>query len=314
MTFFLLFTISLTHVIMKLLSVALFSSASSLLTASYLAGDMLLYVFYRKARGDLNCWLNLPVGLRVVTSVLLRTAAKIMLDFTAVVHLRHPLELGGFYWGFSLFANQASCFLAGYAFLRYEYEAGADNTGVVSSEMFLWAVLGTGFALWVVSFVAFFLTIDAKYYPTFTSVQSGRQHVADTFRNATTDEEKVLIFKRHPDYYERIQEEVKGWVHENWDTWQTDKPTWFTEKVVRMIPDSFIPAQDLKEIEQAGGRERKKSSVEIVFGGGAGGAAGGEGVVAGLARRLSVGVGVGRSSAVAPEPALLPPSAAAATE
>ena len=299
---------------MKLLSVALFSSASSLLTASYLAGDMLLYAFYRKARGDLNYWVNLPTGVLLLATLVVRSFVKLLVDFTALVQLRHPLEVGGFYWCFSLVANQASCFVAGCSFLCFKYNPEADNKGIISSEMFLWAVLGTGFVLWLTSFVAFFLTIDGKYYPTFTSMQSGKQYVVDTFRIATTDERKVLIFKRHPDYYDSIQDEVKGWVLQNWDAWQTDKPAWFTEKVVRTIPDSFIPADDLKEIDQAGGRERKKSSVEIVFGGGAGGVAGGEGVVAGLARRLSVGVGVGvgRSSAVAPEPALLPPSAAAA--
>ena len=76
-----------------------------------------------------------------------------------------------------------------------------------------------------------------------------------------------------------------------------------------MIPEEFIPKEELKEVEKAGGLKRKQSIVEAALGIQPVGEAGDDSV-AGLVRRISVGGG--------PNPARVVPrvvvAAAAASE
>ena len=93
---------------------------------------------------------------------------------------------------------------------------------------------------------------------------------------------------------------------ENYEVFETEKPDWWTELIVSTIPDDYIPKEELKLLEEKEvGGKRKKSVVGL--GGrasfvkkGAKGPEEGEGVVAGLARRLSVGGRRGSAATVAP--------------
>ena len=105
-----------------------------------------------------------------------------------------------------------------------------------------------------------------KYLHTFYDLATGKQHVVRSFRNATTDEERILVFKRHPSFYRFIAGELKSWVGANYrEIWLEEKPEWFTDRVLASIPKEFIPKEEqevIAKIEEEGGRlEMKRASI-----------------------------------------------------
>ena len=79
-TFLCLFTLSLSHVMSKFLTIALLTSIDLTLTISYLAGDMILFWAYKLLRGDFRYWPNLPPVLSAVVSVCARFIIKTLVS------------------------------------------------------------------------------------------------------------------------------------------------------------------------------------------------------------------------------------------
>ena len=298
-TFIWMFLLNLTHIVSKFFAMALLTSIGDTWTTFYFTGDMAVYLVYRAIRGDLRYSPKVPPLLSILISGIARFITKVLTDFTCVVFFRHPLEMGGFYWCLNLLLSQASCFGAVALYTKY----GDEGTSVLSFDAVTKVVTCT-FTLWLISLLGFFSGIGKRYLHTFYDFASGKQFVVWTFKNATSDYEKILVFKRHSAYWFSIKDELRVWVAENYrDVWMAEKPEWFTDNVLRMIPEDFIPKEELKEIEKAGGLKRKQSIVEAALGiqpvGGAG-----DGSVTGLLRRLSVGGG--------PNPARVAPAVASA--
>ena len=168
------------------------------------------------------------------------------------------------------------------------------------------AILQVSFALWVLSLFGFFASIDKAYLHSFFDFASGKQFAVREFRNAKTPFERLQIFCYHKSYYAAIQGEIKAWLKENYEVFEAEKPLWWTELLISTIPDDYIPKEELKLLEEKGpGGKRKKSVVSLggrvsFVEGGDGGGEAGEGVVAGLARRLSVGSRRGSKATVVP--------------
>ena len=91
------------HVAVRMLGVALLASVDPFIVVAMLGGDMLLYFVFKVLRGDLRYSLKLKGFLSWSSSVLLRLFVKIMVDFGALVHFRHPQELGEFQLYFKSF-------------------------------------------------------------------------------------------------------------------------------------------------------------------------------------------------------------------
>ena len=66
-------------------------------------GEILLYLLYKVARGEL--WIHFKVG-GAVSGVFLsftyRLVVKVIVDFTGCVHFRNPLELGALAFSLSM--------------------------------------------------------------------------------------------------------------------------------------------------------------------------------------------------------------------
>ena len=71
-------------------------SLAMLMLVNYLVLDL---DFGMKAvRGDFHYWLPVDGLLGVFASIMLRVMSKWLCDFTGMLHLRHPQEIGGLYW------------------------------------------------------------------------------------------------------------------------------------------------------------------------------------------------------------------------
>jgi hypothetical protein len=59
-----------------------------------------------------------------------------------------------------------------------------------------------------------------------------------------------------------IKDDVKAWTMANWETWDREKPRWFTRSLIASVPDEFIPPRFLAKL--GGARERRGSAVGSV--------------------------------------------------
>ena len=195
-----------------------------------------------------------------------------MLDFTCVVHFRHSIEMGGVYWCLNLVMSQASSFVAAKLYIDHtvgndEEEGGEEAETNVLSQDLITKLIATSFALRLLSFTGFFASIDKAYLHTFYDIASGKQHVVRSFRNATSDEDRIQVFKRHPSFYRSIADEIKCWVAANYrEVWLEEKPEWLTDRVLALIPKEMIPKEERGTIakveeEEVGGSGAKRASI-----------------------------------------------------
>ena len=86
--------------------------------------------------------------------------------------------------------------------------------------------------------------------------------VIATFENSDDPFQKMnAIFTNHISMSQRIKNNVKEYMAENWAEWERTKPSWFTPGFISKIPDEFIPQQNLDAL---GGARRRRSSVNSV--------------------------------------------------
>ncbi|GMI07457.1 hypothetical protein TrVE_jg8418 [Triparma verrucosa] len=64
----------------------------------YIAADMGLFFLYKIVRRDFFYYANLKGLIRLVLSIPERFTIKLMADFTMLIHLRGPTEMGGFWF------------------------------------------------------------------------------------------------------------------------------------------------------------------------------------------------------------------------
>ena len=128
-----------------LLLIRSFSAAMLMLAkkryfAAYMAGDMVLYLLLKAARGDFHYWLPVDGAFGLFISLVMRVVAKTITDFTGVIQTRHPGELGGLYW-------TANTFLALLASFVCVWVGGGGTTER--------ALVGAASGLWILTFVLF---------------------------------------------------------------------------------------------------------------------------------------------------------------
>mmetsp|Transcript_18700 Transcript_18700/g.38909 ORF Transcript_18700/g.38909 Transcript_18700/m.38909 type:complete len:1880 (-) Transcript_18700:55-5694(-) len=205
---------------------------------AFIGADLSLYLLIKLARRDFWYWLPLGGKLEMLTSFLFRALVKIINDFTSIPQLRHPNEVGGLYWTFSLALSMASLPAAVYT---HEIQGG-DNKVTAAAWSLAWKLLPTTGIL----FTIFILHIERSYWKTFWSFQRGKDICVQYFRDSITDEMKAkAVFKRSRHLWSSIEEEVKGWVAANYDLWDDENPKWFNEKMRSKIPKAYIPSERL---------------------------------------------------------------------
>jgi hypothetical protein len=171
---------------------------------AYLSCDVGLHLVYKIARHDLWYWMpTAGVGI----SLLVRCATKVLVDFTACVHFRNPLDLGGAYWLLNAVMSQLSCFAS--VVLYDLYYVGDIKIG----GSFLYGIVGALGIVWLISFGAFLLIIRQEYRHTFVSLQTGLDYAISYFRdNAANEARQTEIFYCNELMWRSIRPAVKAWV------------------------------------------------------------------------------------------------------
>jgi hypothetical protein len=87
----------------------------------YIGADLGLYLLVKILREDFWYWAPLGGKAEIVSSILLRVLVKIVVDFTSIVHFRHPNEVGGAYSLFGLLLTMVSLQVSIYIYLFSPY-------------------------------------------------------------------------------------------------------------------------------------------------------------------------------------------------
>lgn len=100
--------------------------------AAYLGIELAVYFFYKLIRRDTLYWFPVYGVIGISMSVGIRIGFKVITDFTGNIHIRHPLELGGVYFAFTLLSMPGVYFYFGLRYLNYvENEAISSQLPMV---------------------------------------------------------------------------------------------------------------------------------------------------------------------------------------
>jgi hypothetical protein len=113
----------------------------------------------------------------------------------------------------------------------------------------LFATIGALAAVWLVAVAGLSFTIKREYLHTFVSPQTGQAFSQSYFLdNEGDDAKRVKIFFRNERHWQAIRDRVRQWVLSVYATWQALMPAFFTADLQARIPDDFMPAQAVQDL------------------------------------------------------------------
>jgi hypothetical protein len=255
LTLFLMFASTVSHVTNKVVACSLVAAVKPSLLFKFLAVDVALMAVFKVLRGDF-IYASLPVSpIGAFYSFFHRTVDKLLLDFTGFIQGRHPYEMGGAYWAWSMVSAPLSALAA-----AWYYNMMMEGVAGGLDERTIWKMIGGISVMWLISFVSLMCVVDPKYLPTFFQLMTAKQFTIMIFRNADTDEKKALIFKRDFHVWSSIEGEVRTWVHANFVRWEAEKPVWWTKKLIQKIPEEVLNKEEMARLISGGKKERRRSS------------------------------------------------------
>jgi len=254
--FFLLFVMASIQLFTKAFACSLCAMSGTRLLIGFLVGEQLLYMLYRLLRRDFLYWLPIYGPAGVFFALLVRTVEKMILDFTALVHLRHPYQMGGAYWMFSLCLTPISCFYFASRYLDSnevsDGDAGADvdaasgDAGVDGAQSVklsaghVYGLIGGLCALQLFTFSVLLRSMKKGYRRTFFSFKTAAQHCRDIFYLHTEDRLKFSVLEDSRYKWKPIEDELKEWLKERLPIWLNSQVEWFDAHRKAMIPDDMI--------------------------------------------------------------------------
>jgi hypothetical protein len=101
----------------------------------------------------------------------------------------------------------------------------------------------------LVAVVGLSLTTKREYLRTFVSLQTGCAYAQSAFLdNEGDDAKRILIFFCNERKWEAIRNRVREWVLGVYAAWKSLMPSWFTPDLQARIPDEFLPAQVVHDL------------------------------------------------------------------
>ncbi len=119
----------------------------------------------------------------------------------------------------------------------------------------------------LVAVVGLSLTIKREYLFTFVSLQTGCANAQSFFLdNEGDDAKRIEIFFFNERQWRAIRDRVREWVLGAYAAWKALMPSWFTTDLQSRIPDEFMPAQVVLELnaQAPGGRRPTLQSMGLL--------------------------------------------------
>jgi hypothetical protein len=116
-------------------------------------------------------------------------------------------------------------------------------------DVLLFAMVSTLAVVWLVTGLGLALTIKREYLGTFVSLRTGYAETQSYFLDSEGDDaRRVLIFFCNEQQWRAIRNHVRQWVLSMYAAWKALMPSWFTTDLQARIPDEFMPAQAVREL------------------------------------------------------------------
>jgi len=197
--------------------------------------DLGIFLLYKVAREDFHYWL--PVGglMGWFFSFNSRIIVKTICDYTGLIHMRNPQELGGLYWTFNTMMAVIVCYVSVWVYL--------DGGGKGVEERTAWLMVTLTSFSWAVTFGVFLLLMKKEFRKAFFSLEKGKDATMARFES---DDEaiKASIIRKNKKQWRAIREDVREWVQSNWWRWSEERPAWMTESWMSKIPAEWIEGID----------------------------------------------------------------------
>ena len=185
-------------------------------------------------------------------SFFMRIVMKFVSDFTGVVHLRHPGELGGLYWSVNMVMGLAVSAFGIFSYvskLNDDCKIEGGELSVAGCERYdkNWKIMvlmvGTMGGLWALSMGAILVSMNPSSLKSFTSRQTGGQLTRNLFRRGKNDETKAHIVFFNEASWWKIRGDVGDWFRDNWKDWEDEKPDWFNSVFKNAVPKELLDTQ-----------------------------------------------------------------------
>ena len=113
----------------------------------------------------------------------------------------------------------------------------------------LFTIVATLAVALLVAVVGLALTIHREYLHTFVSLQTGCADAQSYFLdNEGDDAKRVEIFFCNERQWQAIRNRVREWVLGMYAVWNALMPSWLTTDLQSRVPDEFMPAQAVQEL------------------------------------------------------------------
>ena len=207
-----MFLVKIAHVMSTSMGMTFLFTISPSSAYAYLAASMGVFLLYRACRGDLHYWVPLEGKTGWFVSVLARLNVKIIADFTACIHFRHPKELGGLYYSLTLLQAQVGSAV----FAKLYVDASDGDAEALAAEM-IYTVVATASMTWACSYSLFFAHIKKGYAGTFIDTRSAVKYTVDIFNDPkASDQQKADVTMNTRVYWRSIEDEVRKFLAEKW--------------------------------------------------------------------------------------------------
>jgi hypothetical protein len=145
---------------------------------------------------------------------------------------------------------------------RFRHATGAVMHVSKIGDVPLFATVGALAFVWLIALVGLSLTIKREYLHTFVSLQTGYAVSQSIFLDSQgNDAKRVNIFYKNERHWQAIRDRVRQWVLSVYAAWQALMPAFFTADLQARIPDDFMPAQAVRDLN-AQSRDGRRPTVQ----------------------------------------------------
>ena len=148
------------------------------------------------------------------------------------MQLRHPNEVGGAYFSFTIFVNILIGMMSALWTAEFESSVSQDTAVLLMSGLCVGITL---------SYTCFLLSIKQTYVQTFYDTHTSNAYSQNMFLKRTEDNRKFSIFLINEHKWRKnIGPEVKIWLNSKLAGWLKDKPAWLDDQYKSIIPDWIV--------------------------------------------------------------------------
>ncbi|GMH96263.1 hypothetical protein TrVE_jg6468 [Triparma verrucosa] len=234
--------LSTSQLSLRIFALALCVVESRSIAAAYVGIEVGLMLVIKLIRRDFIYWPAIPnVTPLVLMSFASRCAVKLIMDFTGMLQARHPYEMGGAYFSFTLLTTPLIGLYFGSRYIAYieDFEPNERPDFAFASNQVYYTIAILG-ALQICCYALLIKLVDSKYRWTFVSTMTGKQYCFKGFHEASDDFSKFEVLTNNRFLWKNFEEEIKEWLSTSIPTWLAEEAEWFDDAMKAQIPDSLV--------------------------------------------------------------------------